>query len=801
MIAVGIPSLWAQTSTSIMLSGIAWDKEANEGLAYANIALKSNNSEGFYGTTANEIGEFNVQVSPGTYTLTISFMGYKPYTNKNLRITSDSSKHFLGTLSLLTDAQFIRGAEVRGEKQEMILDVDKKVFNVENNAITVGGTAEDVLNQLPAVDIDVDGNVTLRGSSDVLIFINGRQTGMSGSSPQALLQQIPAANIERVEIINNPSAKYDAEGTSGIINIILKKNTKDGWNANGTAGVGTNYKYNASATFSQKKNKSNFSVTYGFRDHENWSRGTSDRTNFPGDTVFYIDQNSHRNRRSVNHTLNGSYDYQASSKTNLNLSFLGSVGSRESLENVDFEFLDNKRMLTHDYLRRGTEDNINYSAEIGAGFTHNYDQKGHQLSFFSNFSFSDRNEYALFEQDLEGPGPNRQNQITDKDNVNFLPVVQLDYVRPGKKNLSTFEAGAKFTMRSMNDNFFADTLDFNFKERIIDQGLTNNFLYDEIVNAAYFNYANDFNWVKIKLGLRVENTLISGEQKVNNEDFNNQYTHPFPSLFITRGLRKGEDIQGSYSRRIKRPGIRTLNPFAEQTDPFNLRIGNPDLQPELIDAYEFTYFRAQRGNFLSATIYYRQVNGVHQRVRNINDMGVATMSWYNLDVSRNAGLEGIARRKIGGVNTTLNLNMFRNQVSGSALNTDLSAVNYSWFGKLLANYKLGKKWDIQGSYFYRGRITYVQGVIEPMHGLDLGFKWNVLGDRGTLTLNVTDVFNTKQFALQNEGINFEGSMIRKWETRILTVNFSYKLGNLNPDWEKKERRRSREDGGGEDMDF
>ncbi len=790
---LGVLDLKAQTGVSV--HGVAWDEPANAPLPMAGVTIEGLNIRFFEGKNTDVEGRFQWILPQGTYKIKISYVGYLDYID-TFFVGSQNNPLDLGKLSLQSKAKWLNDAVVTGQKQEMVLDVDKKIFNVENSAMTIGGTAIDVLNQLPTIDIDADGNVSLRGSTDVLIFINGRQTGAIGASPQSILQQIPASNIERVEIINNPSAKYDAEGTSGIINIILKSNKKDGWNALVTGGAGTNHKYNGSASFSSNKGKWNSTITYGFRDYTNWQNGYTYRLNFFEDTSFYVNQNSAMDRRAINHTVNGSTDYQWTKATSVSLSYLMSLSNRRSDEDVWFTFQDGNQSLLRKYLRAGQEQQNGLSGEAGLSFIHNLEGKNHRLTGSLSFSTSQKEEASEFNQDKNGI--NRQLQRTDNNTFNILPVAQVDYVRPFFQK-ATFETGVKSTLRDVDDYFYSDT--FNFSSEMMEdhKGLTNNFVYREWVNASYVSFASPFKYFSIKAGLRAEHTQINGEQRLGNIPVINDYLSFFPSVFLSKELTKQSSVQLGYSRRIKRPWLGALNPFPEQTDPFNLRIGNPFLNPEFIDAYELTYFARKRADFLSVTTYYRQVNGVMQRVRWVNSEGVATMSWYNLDVSQNAGLEGVLKKSFRYVNATLNLNFFRDQVSGFAQNTDLSAVNYSWNGKLLANTKLHSTLDLQASYFYRGRMTYVQGEIEPMHALDIGLKWTVLDKNGTVSLNLTDMFNTKEFALANYGVNFESNMLRKWETRILTINFSYKLGNLNVDWDKKTRRRGDFDPGDMDM--
>jgi iron complex outermembrane recepter protein len=779
--------------------GIVVDNETNEPIPFVNVRLfEIKDTTNFNGGLSNINGKFSIQAKPGLYKLRISYVGYLAYVKDSLRISTTTQ--YMDTVFLQTDRKMLEGVVIKAEREDMVLEVDKKVFNVSDNVVTAGGTALDILNQLPTVDVDVDGNVTLRGSGGVIILINGKPSGLTGAGRQAMLEQIPAANIERVEIITNPSAKYDSEGTTGIINIILKNQNQKGWHANVTGGIGTNHKYNGSASFSIRRNKFTLSTTYGYRYNNSWREGNSERLNFFRDTSFYIFQESNGIRQSESHSWNGNLDYSLNKKNTISLNWMLSTDNRTSPEDVFYIFADNKEVESSRYLRATEEDRTSLSSDLGLQWRKTFDKEGKDLVLLANVSYSDRLEDAIFRQDETGAFRQLQNTVNNTRNI--LPVVQLDFVQPLKKKDTKVEMGLKSTIRLIDDRFDSDTFNYTSNEIDIHYGLTNEFMYNEYVNAAYISYTTDFKWLKFQSGLRAEQTIIDGLQRVNNQKVQRNFINLFPSVFLTRNIKKGQDIQLSYSRRISRPGLRSLNPFAEQTDPFNLRTGNPTLMPEMIDAVEATYFLYKKGDYISGTTYFRKVNNMIQRFRTVSQEGVATMTYLNMDYSNNLGLEGIVRKKIKDFNLTLNLNMFRNEVFGTNQGTTLSVVNYSWFSKAIANYKLNKRWDFQGSYFYRGRITYVQGTIEPMHGLDVGFKVNVLKEKGAFTVNLTDAFNTKVFIIDNSGENFEGSSRRNWESRILTVNFTYKFGNDNPDWEKKSRQRNgRPDGGGDDMDF
>ncbi|MCO6494675.1 MAG: TonB-dependent receptor [Bacteroidetes bacterium] len=788
------------SAQTVKVYGYVWDQKAGMELPYATISASKHGTNDFVGVVTDINGFFSLQLSQGTYKISVSFLGYQTYIKDNVKVLHNDTNISLGKIFLKSDAKVLDGAKVEGEKETMKLDVDRKVFEVQDNPMTTGGTAVDVLNQIPTVDVDMNGNISLRGSSDVQIYINGKPTSFGGADKQSFLQQIPAANIERIELINNPSAKYDAEGTAGIINIILKSSNKIGWNASVTAGYGTFDRYNGSASFSYGNNKLKFSTTYGYRNHHSVSKGTTQRLNLLEDTTYFLLQNSETNRGNLSNTWNGNLDYEITPKTTLSFNWLGSLSTNRNPETVFYSFEDPDFVPLYEYYRNGADKRNSSNGELGFSFNHHFDkEKKHNLLFLANISSSKSENNSQYNQDELGLYKQLQNTKTNTDNI--LPLAQLDYVLPiGGK--SVFESGIKFTMRKIGNDFYADTMNFDSHNYDVDRSLTNNFIYSEVINAAYVNYSQEFKWFKVKAGVRAEQSIINGDQKVGNLTFSRNYINLFPSVFWTKEISKGQDFQLSYSRRIQRPWISSLNPFAEQTDPYNLRKGNPYLNPELIDAYEATYFVSKKGDFISGTIYYRQVNGEFQRYRIVDENGIATMTFTNLDVARNIGLEGIFRKKIRNLSTTLNFNLFREQVSGNLTNIAASATNYSWFGKLLASYKVNKSIDVQASYFYRGKVTYVQGTMNPMHSLDLGFKMEVFDKRGSIAINLTDVFNTREFSIVSNGVNFESESTWKWQSRVLTLNFTYKFGSLNDNIDKKPKRRMDDGGsGGDEMDF
>ena len=781
------------------LSGILTDAATKKPVPYATVTLQHlQNTQIFTGGLADSTGHFLIEpLVPGMYKLSISFIGYTTVTD-TIKIDPQSPTD-IGTVLLKADARQLGEVVISEERDDFQMNIDRKVFNVEKNAIVQGGSALDVLRQVPTVNVDVDGKISMRGSENLVVFINGKPSGLTVQNRDQILQQIPASNIERVELITNPSAKYDAEGMSGIINIVTKKSMPNGKYGSITAGVGTFHKYNASASFSFRNEKWTVTNTLGFRYNRNFVVGYTTRTNFLDSIPPYsANQYNDGYRRGVSPTLTGNIDYSFNKKSSLSLNYMFSYYNGFSPDSIRYDFLDSADWLYRLYYRNTQETSNDYDVDAGLTFIHKFPKKERELVAMASVSYIDEKEEGNFIQ--------REYTLYNEPDASFLPglsnnyqherslisITQLDYTHPFAEKFK-FETGGKVNIRRFDNEFVADTFDYTENRLIVDSIKTNRFIYLENVNAVYGNVAGKIKSFGFQAGLRIEQTNVTGEQVIGNSSFTKNYVNFFPSVFLTYDITKVHALQLSYTRRINRPWSGQLNPFTEYSDPLNLRRGNPDLNPESIDAVELSYTAQMKSHTFITTGYFRYVSNVIQRYREIDSAGVSTVTFINLDYSLNFGLEFIARNRWAKWwSTTTNVNVYRNQLFGSNQSGELNATNFSYNIRFQSNWKMAKVAEFQVSLFYMGPNTFSQGRMAEMWSLDAALKFDLLKGKLNLTLNVQDIFNTRRMMIYTEDDTFIGDVYRKRESRIGTIQVTYKFGNA----QQPQNQRRRNNGGG-----
>lgn len=791
------------------ITGKILDASTKKPIEFTTVTARHARDTSFFtGALADGKGEFVLEkLKPGKYYLTYSFIGYKTVKD-TVMIMPQQPEVSTGTIFLEIDVKTLGQVTIQDEKDNFQLAIDKKVFHVEKDLVSAGGSAIDVLKQVPTVNVDIDGKISLRGSENLVIFINGRPSGLTAQNREQILQQIPASNIDRIELITNPSAKYDAEGMSGIINIITKRNISDGMSGSITAGLGTNHKYNASVTLNYRTEKLSTSNTLGFRYSRYMFHGSNHRTNFIDSlSIYSINQQNEGYTRDISPTFSGNIDFMPNAKNTIGLTYLFSYGNGVRPEWINYQFLNNNDWLTRIYQRTTNTPNESYSADGGINYTLKLPQHNRELSASSSISFNrsiNKGDFSQQEFTLDNiPDSTRLPSLSHnfQNNQSIVSVTQMDYTHPFAKNYKV-ETGWKVNIRQFDNEMIADSFDYNQNNWIIDNGLTNRFIYLENVNAAYGTFSGS---VKEKfgyqVGLRVEQTNIWGEQTVGNIHFTKNYINFFPSVFLSYKAGKGNEFQLNYSRRINRPSLRSLNPFADYEDPLNIRKGNPDLNPENIDAIEFNYSKQWKNHSLVATAYFRHVNGIIQRYRSVDSLGVSTVTFLNLDYSLNFGLEVVARNRwFKWWNSTSTVSVYRNQVFGQNQEGELNATNLSYNIRLQNSFKMGKNMELQLSFNLNGPTVFPQGTMAEIWGLDAGYRLDFLKNKASLTLNVSDIFDTRRFYVDTRGINFYGDVYRKRETRVVTIQFIYRFGKQQ-EINRRDNRRRMQEGGDIDMGF
>ncbi len=791
------------------ISGQIIDSLSNAPVEFATISIfRMRNDSLVSGAVTNTKGRFLVEeLKPGMYKVKMDFIGYQAKTVGRVMLGRNGFQRDLGKVLLAPSATDLGTVEVTADKAFMQTSIDKKVFNVERSLTSEGNTANEVLETIPAVDVDIDGNVSLRGSGNVTVLIDGRPSGLTGASRAAVLEQIPSSSIESVEVITNPSAKYNPDGMAGIINIVLKKNRKKGLSGNVTVGKTIWNRYNASASLNYRTSKFNFFSNYGFRHmdrpivrtnfRKNWPLGTA--TDFIQDTV-YLDQTGEAIRYRSSHMLRTGIDLYLNPKNTLTISGMASLQDRSSEELNRYEDLDVNQAITDLYYRSGDEDSdrINYEGNII--YAIKLKKPKQELTFDFNYSGGNSDEMGIaIQRDFRPDGSTfddvieRQNTLENSSNQ--VITAKADYVHPLTKK-SKFETGYQTIARAINKDFYSETYDPFASAFIPDVNLINEFLYQEQIHAVYGTYANQIKKFGIQAGLRLEQALTDSELITTNEQFENNYFSFFPTLHLSQKLEKQHEISWSYSRRINRPSFRSLNPFNDFSDSRNIRRGNPFLQPEYIHSIEFGHRKRWQSASLMTELFYKRTQDAITRTK-IDTGGVSITTYANLNTSSSYGFTLIGTYqpyKWWDMNASFNL--FRTVLDGSNLEGDLTNDGFGYSAKLTSSFKLWKGSELQLMTRYRGPWILAQGESDPFFTLDAAFKQKFWDNKASVSLRLRDVFDTQQFSFFTSGTNFEQASLYNWQSRLLSLSFSYNFGKQ--EWNKRRRGASRDSGG--DMD-
>jgi len=731
---------------------------------------------------------------PGKYYVQVSFLGFENYRTAAFTIKKGETKQ-LGLIKLREDQKLLNEVTVSEERSMVQYGIDKKVYNPSKDIANTGGNATDVLQNIPSVQVDVDGNIQFRGSGNVTIYIDGKLSSLSGSDPAAVLAQIPADNIERIEIISNPSAKYDAQGSGGIINVVTKKGQKNGYNGSVNLTLGSRDKYQGSLILNFRKNRWNFRTSYGFNQRNRYSISSTNRELSTLDESNLIQE---RNGYDIQgrHRITLGTDFQANANNSLSFTYGINQSNNWDKDLRDYAFRFEAAQDSIGYRRSNTlefDRNQNMSLSWDKKFKRKDENLRVDLNWSSSYDEDDMEANQLF---YAGPSYyiNKQNTLSTRD-VGVM-IGQIDYTRPLLDD-KKLELGAKANYRNIDNTFFSETLDTGGNEFVKDIGLSNQFIYQEQIYAAYATFTGLFRGIGYSAGLRAEQTLINSRQVTEDRNFNNDYLSLFPSLYLSYKFGKGKEVQANYSRRINRPGSRQLNPFRSFEDPLSQRQGNPNLNPEFINSYELNYVSIKKGLTLSAGIYMRQTLGNITRFRSIDSNGVTVTSYENLENSTNLGIELVGQVELfKWWNINANLNFYNQKMQANNIATGLQSSAWGGNARVSSNWKVTKTLGTQLNFNYWQPGWALQGTIDPFYSFDIGLRQELFKGKGDVGLRLSDVFNTRQFSINTIGEGFTQSNLWKRETRILYLSFSWRFGMEV----KKQDRGGGSHGGGGDMD-
>jgi len=805
----GAPRDWSKMPKNGRVIGKVMDASLNEPLSFATISLiHGKDSTIVSGGLANEKGWFDIEgLTYGPWKMTISFIGYEDKVLEPFIINPRSLTVDLGVISVAASSKALDEVSIVAESSQVAIKIDKKVIDVSKDLTNAGGSAEDVLQNMPGVEVDMDGNISLRGNTNVTILIDGKPSALTGASRQAIVNQIPADAIEKVEIITNPSAKYDPDGMSGIINIILKKNKLKGFSGNVAANYGFDEQYNGNASVNYRNKKWNLFSNYAYRKNERFKVSLTERELYLEDTTKLVQTTDADQgiRKRESHNFGAGAEYNLSPKSVLGISGTYNLNHSTNNTEVDYSDFDVANTLIDLFQRNNGDNSDNSSYGLNLSYDQSFKKEGQKLSSFLNYSLNDGLSISNYEElyfNLDGTLDNAtlpfyQDQNNDSK-VNNI-VYQLDYEQPLKKG--KLESGVKYTGRIIDQDMsvFEDTTGIQDLQ-LVDE-MSNHFIYNEQVMAAYGIYSNSFKKFEYQIGLRAEAALTDSELKTTGEVFENNYNALYPSAYVTYKHNVKSSYNLSYSRRVNRPGYRSLNPFRDISDPFNIRVGNPFLNPEFIDSYEAGYIRYFEKGLVSFNAYYKKSHDEISRVKQVDSMGVSTLSWDNFSSEQNIGFEvNLSMSPTKWLRLNGSFNMYQNIVDASNLETttDLSNTALIYFGRLNGTITANKKLSFQLSGFYRSRRNFAIGYMEPMLGMDFGARYSLIEKKLNINLRLKDAFDTRRFEIYTAEPTYQQHALRDRQSRFLFVGLDYRFGSMKA---SKKRRKGApygdyDDGGG-----
>ncbi len=794
---IGLPASAQQGPSSGKISGQLIDESTTDPIGFANVLVYTVTTDSMVrGTTTDIDGRFAFADLPfGDYRLELSFIGYDTE-NRELELTEAERFFQAGQIQLGSGGQELDEVVVTAERAVMELGLDRKVFNVEKSVAAAGGSAEDLLRQLPSISVDVDGNVSLRGSGNVRFLINGRPSGLVGQDPVTYLRSLSSTAIERIEVITNPGAQFDPDGTAGLINIILKRKRDDGFNATANVNVGTNNKFDGSLDLNWRKGKFNSFAGVSGRYDERFFRGFREQTGTLQDSTFsrFFNFDGNRIRESVSYRVGTEY---ALTKRSI-LGVQGNLQLQEGQSSNDrtTDFFDSEGSLKSRSTRLETEPSEETEYEIRSNYSTTFAKPGRQLDVALQYSNEDEDETENYDEsivDSDGDIIERFLQSSPSLETENRWLAQADYSQ--QVGDFKFETGWRSTLTDLGtDAAFGDVGAGGEFNKI--DSLSNLFEYQEDIHAVYATFGGQLDKITFSAGLRAEQAYTTSTLvEPTGEVFNNDYFKVYPSIFVGYAFDDNTTLQGSYGRRVNRPRAWALNPFVDRGDRFNLRSGNPFLLPEIINSFELNVQQRFGLGTITAGTYFRQLKDLISRVSEDLGDGITLSTRTNLNRGREYGIEVITSlRPAKDLDLTISANGYRNQIIGVEDDSSLDADGYLFTGNVQASYKLPWGVNAQATYFYRSPGVRPQGRVETIQSFDIGFRKDVLDKRGAVTFRVTDVFNTRKYRFFTDLGSLATNSQFQRESRIAYLGFQYSLQELKPN----RNRGGRGEGGGDD---
>ena len=806
-----IPLAWPLFAAA-GIKGKIVDADTKAPLQYVDVALFKLGSKNLTaGVTTDSLGVFKLpSIENGTYTLRVTFIEYTTL-NKPVIVNGDSVD--VGTLALQVKTKNLGEVEVVGQAPQMRLDIDKKVFSVDQNITAAGGSATDILKNIPSVDVDTQGNISLRNNSSVEVWIDGKASGLTADNRAQVLEQMPAESIESVEIMTNPSSKYNPEGSAGIINLVMKKNHKAGYYGSVSAGLfypfGGTLGQSLGASINYTSSKIDAYINLGYRAMNFHGGGYTDRTTDSGIASTSLNQNNVTTNAFSGLFTRAGIDYHMDTRNTIGLSGFGLAGSGNTSNDINYlltNLATSPSTILRDYTQNNRGTSTRPSINLNLDYVHDFN-KGSNL--MANVSYSVHNrgsDNAYVQQNTGSLIPQSeiaQNTTSDNKTGEF----KLDYTNKISKD-SKLEAGWQSDVSTITtsssgfDNLHVATI----------PSYSDNFNYDEQIHAAYLTYGAKIDKLSFQGGLRGEyfrkqstNTTSTGIQPIPAKT----YLELYPSVYLTYVLPNDNEFQLNYSRRVNRPRGQQINPFRNYSDSTRISYGNPDLNPEYTSSVEFNYLKTWGDQTLSASAYYHFTDNVIENVQFLHG-GTMESTFLNVSNSQNTGLELISKNRLFKMlNLTTSLNVYYSKLDSAryvnpydaAITTPIPGQsNFSWTGSMLANFLLSKTLSGQITARYTSPQIISQGLKQEKYSIDLGLRQTFLDRKLSVNLNVRDLLNSNKDRTTTSGAGYSQVSESYFNARMINLSVSYNFGNSKPKRTDAKKRQNTQETEMEDVE-
>jgi len=740
------------TNLEKRISGTVIDAETLTPLEFATVSILENGKL-IDGIITNEKGEFSINANPGNYLIRVEYISYKKYeTQINLKQNMN-----LGLISLEIDMESLGEVEIIAERSTVDLKLDKKVFNVGKDLLSQNGSLVQILENVPSVTVDFDGGISLRGNANVTVLINGKPSVLAANNG---LDQIPAQQIERVEVITNPSSRYQSAGTAGIINVILKKNKEAGFSGSLSMSNSIRADFNTNASLNYKTDKFNVFSTLGYRFVDNKIREQINQNSLVNGNTVNLDQTANIYRNSKISSLYFGLDYFINDQNTLTASYYKTLIDRNNSVAYNYNYFNALHELDSTITRNEKYYEPMDHNQLELSYAKTFDKDGKKLTIGFQYDFwgDDENE-AFITQNiapilLESELSRTRDIESSKDYL-----LQLDFINPIYEN-STFETGLRGETRIITSDYKAE--DFDGTNWSLFNGIENVLDYKEKIGGAYIQFSSKINKLSYQLGLRTEFTEIDISDKNNMFNSTKSYTKLFPTTHLTYSFSDKTNLQLSYSRRINRPGFWHLNPFGGLAQINTQRQGNPDMNPALTNSFELGFLTRLGKLRINPSLYHQKTADPFQFFTERNDEDILITKPINIDTERRIGFEvSMSFNPIKWLQLTGELNYYSFAQRGAYKDVNFDFDNSSWFTRLNSKFKLPSEITLQTSFNYTGRNESAQTITESNHSLDLGLNKSFLKNKATLTFNIRNMLDTREEFLTRTGDNFSFKSHRK----------------------------------------